>query len=285
MTRKEELNLKIKAAEIRKGTLTAVNSIGIGHVGGSLSVCDLLAVLYFKHMDVKPEEPRWEKRDRLVMSKGHAGPAVYSALALKGFFEYDLLKTLNKPYTDFPSHCDMTRTPGIDMTTGSLGQGISCAMGIAMACKADGRDNWVYFVNGDGETQEGQIWEAVLFAGARGLDNVIGFLDYNRLQIDGTIDEICSLGDPAEKYKAFGWHVQTVDGHDVCAIDDAITKAKEIKGKPSMIILNTVKGKGVPEIENKASSHNCNMPDELFNSAVKALDEEISVYRAELSSI
>lgn len=248
-------------------------------------MCDLLAVLYYKHMNVDPKNPHWPERDRLVMSKGHAGPALYSALALKGFFDYELLKTLNKPYTNLPSHCDMNRTPGVDMTTGSLGQGISCAVGMAVACKADVRDSWVYFVNGDGETQEGQIWEAILFAGARKLDNVIGFLDYNKLQIDGTVDEVCSLGDPEAKYKAFGWHVQTIDGHDVKAIDEAITNAKKTIGMPSMIILNTTKGKGVPEIENKASSHNCNMPNDLFDRAIGLLDDEISEYSDEISRI
>ena len=280
MTIQEETQLKIAAAKIRRGALTAIHAIGIGHVGGSLSVCDLLSVLYFRQMRLDPDNPKWADRDRLVMSKGHAGPAVYAALALKGFFPEAELTTLNQPHTNLPSHCDMNRTPGIDMTTGSLGQGISCAMGLAIACRDDKRDSYVYFVNGDGESQEGQVWEAVLFARNRKLDHVIGFLDYNRLQIDGTTDEICSLESPRAKYEAFGWDVQQIDGHDVRAISDAIDRAKAATGKPSMIILDTVKGRGIPEIENKPASHNCAMDDALYEKTVTALDAQIAQWEA-----
>ena len=275
--------LRLWAAKLRRTVLEEIHSVGIGHLGGSLSVCDLLAVLYFDQMRVDPQRPKWPDRDRLVMSKGHAGPAVYASLALKGFFPKEELATLNQPHTNLPSHCDMRRTPGIDMTTGSLGQGISCAMGLALACKQDGRDSKVYFVCGDGETQEGQVWEAALFAAQRKLGNVIGFLDYNRLQIDGTTDEICSLESPAAKYGAFGWHVQQIDGHDVAAIHNAVCVAKQIIEQPSMIILNTVKGKGVPEIENKPSSHNCPVDDALYATAEKRFDEEIKALEEALA--
>lgn len=283
MTQEEEIQLKIAAAKIRKGTLTAIHAIGIGHLGGSLSVSDLLAVLYFRQMRVDPKNPRWPDRDRLVMSKGHAGPAVYAALALKGYFPEEQLLTLNQPHTNLPSHCDMNRTPGIDMTTGSLGQGISCAMGIAVACRADQRESYVYVVCGDGENQEGQVWEAALFAAQRKLDHVIAFLDNNHLQVDGVTDEICSLENPAEKYRAFGWHVQQVNGHDVRALNEAIEKAKAVQGKPSMIIMDTIKGQGVPEIENQASNHNCKVSDELYAAAIARLDQHIREWEEALA--
>lgn len=275
--------LELRAAEIRRLTLGQIHKVGIGHLGGSLSVADLLAVLYFDKMRVDAKNPKWADRDRLVMSKGHAGPAVYACLAMRGFIPMEELDTLNQPYTNLPSHCDMNRTPGIDMTTGSLGQGISCAMGIAMACRADGRDNNIYFVCGDGETQEGQIWEAAMFAGHRKLGRVIGFLDYNRLQIDGTTDDICSLESPAKKYEAFGWRTEEIDGHDVIAISDAIERAKMQSEKPTMIVLHTTKGKGVPEIENQASNHNCNVNDALFAAASARLDSEIAALKEVLA--
>ena len=276
MTDKEKKELLVRAAEIRKDTMRAIASIGLGHVGGSLSVAELLAVLYFREMKVDPANPKMPDRDRLVMSKGHCGPALYSALAQRGFFDREILLTLNKPDTILPSHCDMNRTPGIDMTTGSLGQGISAAMGIAIANKLDKRKNTVYFVLGDGECQEGQVWEAAMLASHRKLDNVIGFLDYNGLQIDGTIDEICSLGDVAGRFTSFGWDCQTVDGHDPEAIADAIEKAKTVAGKPHMIVLKTVKGKGVSEFENKPSSHSATVSPEQLAKALSEMDEFIS---------
>lgn len=272
---KLELSLRLQATKIRRLVIEQVHNVGIGHLGGSLSVADLLSVLYFDEMKLDPKQPKWGERDRLVMSKGHAGPAVYACLAMKGYFPLEQLKTLNQPHTNLPSHCDMFRTPGIDMTTGSLGQGISCAMGIAMACKADHPDSYVYFVCGDGETQEGEVWEAIMFGGYRKLDHMIGFLDYNHLQIDGRVDDILSLESPAAKYEAFGWYTQTVDGHDVLAIRQAIENAKAQSGKPSMIILNTIKGKGIPEIEDIASNHNYALKDDLYAVAAKRFDEEI----------
>lgn len=276
--------LVLWAARLRRWVLEEIHAVGIGHLGGSLSVCDLLAVLYFDQMRVDAKNPKWPDRDRFVMSKGHAGPAVYAALALRGFFPLEQLYTLNQPHTNLPSHCDMNRTPGIDMTTGSLGQGISCAMGIAMACRAAGRDNDIYVVLGDGESQEGQVWEAALFAAQQKLEHVFAFLDYNHLQIDGRVDDICSLQSPLEKFAAFGWHVQEVDGHDVGAIRDAIIKAKHVGTQPHMIVMHTIKGYGVPEIENLASSHNCPVDDKLYASACARFDTQIAALEQAVQS-
>lgn len=275
ITKERNQELLITAAEIRKDTLRTIASIGIGHVGGSLSVAELLASLYFELMHVDPKNPKWPDRDRLVMSKGHCGPAVYSTLAMRGYFDREMLFTLNKPGTKLPSHCDMRRTPGIDMTTGSLGQGISSALGIAYANRLDHRDSYVYFVIGDGESQEGQVWEAAMFAGHRKLDNVIGFLDYNGLQLDGATDDICSLGDPVGKFQQFGWHTQMIDGHNPIEICSAVDKAKKTKGKPSMIILKTLKGKGVSIFENKLSSHNAVVNEEILKQGLYELDAQI----------
>lgn len=275
ITKERNQELLITAAEIRKDTLRTIASIGIGHVGGSLSVAELLASLYFELMHVDPKNPKWPDRDRLVMSKGHCGPAVYSTLAKRGYFGREMLFTLNKPDTKLPSHCDMRRTPGIDMTTGSLGQGISSALGIAYANRLDRRNTYVYFVIGDGESQEGQVWEAALFAGHRKLGNVIGFLDYNGLQIDGATDDICSLGDPAGKFQQFGWHTQIIDGHNPMEICNAVEEAKKVKDKPSMIILRTVKGKGVSIFENKLSSHNAVVNEDILKQGLYELDVQI----------
>ena len=275
LTEQKQLELALIANEIRKETIKSIASIGIGHLGGSLSIADLLAVLYFDQMKIDPKNPKMPDRDMLVCSKGHAGPAIYSALSMKGYFPKDLLYTLNKSNTDLPSHCDMRKTPGIDMTTGSLGQGISTACGIALANKMDGKDQlYTYCIMGDGESQEGQIWEAAMFASHRGLGNLIAFVDNNNLQIDGTVDQVCSLGDVAEKYRSFGWDAVRVDGHDVAAIHNAIENAKKITDKPSVIVLNTVKGKGIKSIENQASNHNMNVDPTQLEAYLKELDEK-----------
>ncbi|MBQ3791950.1 MAG: transketolase, partial [Clostridia bacterium] len=193
------------AREIRRRTLVCIGSIGQGHIGGSLSVAEILAVLYYGKMRVRPEEPSWPDRDILVLSKGHAGPALYSVLTMKGYFPEDWLKTLNKPETLLPSHCDMRRTPGVDMTTGSLGQGASAACGFALAQKMDGRDARTFAILGDGEMEEGEVWESFLFASQKKLSNLCVFVDFNNLQIDGTVDEICSLGDLCAKFRSFGF--------------------------------------------------------------------------------
>lgn len=231
--------------EIRRLTVECIGSIGSGHIGGSMSIVEVLKVLYFDKMNIDPKNPKMEGRDRLVVSKGHAGPAVYATLALKGFFPKDWLYTLNKFGTNLPSHCDMNKTPGIDMTAGSLGQGFSCAVGIALGSKIKKDGATIYAIVGDGESQEGQIWEAGMLAASRKLDNLIAFTDKNNMQIDGNTDDVNSLGNLEAKWRAFGWYVQSIDGHDCDAIAKAIDNAKAKKGKPSMIILNTIKGNGI----------------------------------------
>lgn len=231
--------------EIRRLTVECIGSIGVGHIGGCMSVVEVLKVLYFDKMNIDPENPKMEGRDRLIMSKGHAGPALYATLALKGFFPKEWLYTLNQLGTNLPSHCDMNKTPGIDMTAGSLGQGFSCAVGAAIGSKIKNDGATIYAVIGDGESQEGQIWEAAMLAAHKKLDNFIAFTDKNNMQIDGMTDDVNSLGDLRAKWRAFGWYVQEVDGHDCDAISAAIDKAKAKKGKPSMIILHTIKGNGV----------------------------------------
>ena len=217
------------AKQIRYYTTDEIATLGVGHIGGSLSIADLLAVLYFKEMNVDPKNPNMENRDRLVVSKGHAGPAVYAALALKGYFPMEELKTLNVEGTNLPSHCDRTLTPGIDMTAGSLGQGISAAVGMAQASRILDNGARVYCIIGDGESQEGQVWEACMSAVQLKLDNLIVFMDYNKMQIDGTTEEIMSVANPAERFKAFGFNVYEIDGHDIDAIVASIDGAKQVK--------------------------------------------------------
>ncbi len=248
----QKLNfLQDKAAQIRKITIEMIGRLGSGHVGGSLSIVDVLTDIYYNVGNMSAARPDDPDRDRVVVSKGHAGPALYAVLADKGYFPMDNIKTLNKGGTSLPSHCDMNKTVGVDMTAGSLGQGLSCAVGMALAARMDGKDYRTYCIIGDGESQEGQIWEALMYAGNMGLDNLTIFIDYNRMQIDGYTDEINSLEPLPDKYKAFNLNTIRVDGHDISAIDDAISQAKETKGKCTMIILDTVKGHGVPWAEDK----------------------------------
>ena len=268
--------LQVFAQQIRVETIRALATLGFGHTGGTMSVTEALAVLYGGIMKIDPQNPGWEERDWCVMSKGHAGPAVYATLALKGFFPKEELLTLNKPGTNLPSHCDMNRTPGIDMTTGSLGQGTSSAVGIACGNRKKGLDNYTYLIIGDGESQEGQVWEAALFAAQHKLSHLIAFTDYNKCQIDGTISEVCELGDLAGKYEAFGWYAQSVDGHDVEQISEAIHKAKQQGERPSMIVLNTVKGKGVSLAEGKVGSHNMPVTREQMDQAMAELDSQLA---------
>lgn len=266
-------NLKSLAREIRIDILECIRSIGVGHIGGCLSIADLLAVLYGKYMNVDPKNPHKEGRDMLVCSKGHAGPAVYSVLAEKGYFEKEELKTLNKGGTKFPSHCDMNKTPGVDMTAGSLGQGFSCAVGMAMASKLKKDGATVYAILGDGESQEGQIWEAAMYAGNRKLDNLIAFTDYNKLQLDDYVSAINDIYPLAEKWEAFRWNVINVeDGNDIDSIDKAIAEAKKSVDKPTMIILNTIKGKGISAVEKAlVGSHSMTISDELYELGIKEL--------------
>jgi transketolase len=260
MNEEERNHLENKCKLIRRLIVSEIASIGVGHIGGCLSVVDVLVVLYYRHMHIDPLTPHMEGRDRFVMSKGHAGPAVYAVLADKGYFPVEKLNTLNQPGTDLPSHCDMLRTPGIDMTAGSLGQGLSCAVGMAKASKIKKDNAIIYAIIGDGESQEGQIWEASMLAAHLKLDNLIAFLDYNKLQIDGPVQDVNGLAPADGKWQAFGWNVINVeDGNDVTQIDAAIILAKTTKHKPSMIILNTLKGKGVSLVESKGAA-NHNMP-------------------------
>jgi len=275
MDAKEKADLESAAREIRKNTLDAIGFLGVGHIGGSLSIVELLAVLYFRQMKVNPAEPRMENRDRLVLSKGHAGPALYSALALKGFFPIEWLHTLNKGGTNLPSHCDRNKTPGIDMTTGSLGQGLSAACGIALANRIDSRQVFTFAVIGDGESDEGQVWEAAMFASHNRLDRLIAFTDCNKMQIDGTTAAILDIESLEAKWSAFGWSTKRVDGHDVeaisAAIDDARMGAAECRGKPTMIILDTVKGKGAAFCEGLVTNHNMTFDYETAKNAIAEL--------------
>ncbi len=259
------------AKEIRKKTLYTIGTLGVGHIGGALSIADLLALLYEEVMKIDPNNPLWEERDMLVLSKGHAGPALYATLALKGFFPLSELDTLNQGGTNLPSHCDRTKTVGVDMSTGSLGQGLSTACGLALAHKVDKKDNRIFAIIGDGESQEGQNWEAAMFAAHYKLDNLTAFTDYNKMQIDGTTDEVMTLGDIEGKWNSFGWFTQRVDGHDLEAMSQAIKRAKEHKGKPSMIILDTIKGKGAAFCEGKLSNHNMAFDMAVANEAIAQL--------------
>lgn len=263
---------KAKSKEIRRLTVKGIGHLGVGHIGGCLSVVDVLSVLYYDVMRVDPKQPKMQGRDRLVISKGHCGPALYSVLSMRGFIPESELFTLNQMDTNLPSHCDMNRTAGVDMTTGSLGQGFSCAVGVAIGSKlrADGAN--IYSIIGDGESQEGQIWEAAMLAAHKKLDNLIAFTDWNGLQIDGTTDQVNSLGDLAAKWAAFGWHTQSVDGHDHEAVYCAITDAQNAKGSPHMILLRTVKGSGVSFIEKMgATNHNATLSKEQVQEALAEL--------------
>lgn len=267
------------AAHIRYETLKEFDALGFGHVGGAMSVIETLAVLYSGVMKIDPKNPNWGDRDWLVCSKGHAGPALYATLALKGYFPKEMLLTLNKPNTNLPSHCDRNKTPGIDMTTGSLGQGMSTAIGIALGNRLDGKDNWTYLILGDGEINEGQIWEGVLFANHYKIDNLVAFVDYNRQQLDGYTDDIMSLGDVAAKFASFGWNSQSVDGHDVEQIFKAINIAKSARGKPSVIVLNTRKGKGCLYAEGIIDNHHMALNKEHSRQAIKIARKELEKYK------
>lgn len=267
------MDLNKKCTEIRKSILKEIGTLGVGHIGGSLSIVETLVVLYYKHMNIDPNSPQKVGRDRLIVSKGHSGPAVYAVLADLGYFPKNWLLTLNKPGTNLPSHCDMNRTPGIDMTTGSLGQGFSCASGIAKASiiKKDGAT--IYTIIGDGETQEGQIWEAAMFASHNDLNNLIAFTDCNKLQLDGKTEDICSIEPLDKKWEAFGWNVITVQNGNSCEeVDAAIKKAKSFTSKPTMIILNTVKGCGVGFAEKAGvSNHSMSVSEKMFKEAMEEL--------------
>lgn len=267
--------LKRFAAEIRLETVKEVGNLGFGHLGGSLSVVDALAVLYGNVMRIDPKNPDMSDRDKMVMSKGHAGPAVYATLALKGYFPMEWLKTLNKPGTRLPSHCDRRLTPGVDMTTGSLGQGASTAIGLALAQKMDGSGARTYLFLGDGECNEGQVWEAALFAANHKLDNLTLFVDSNKKQLDGSTDEVNSLGSICAKFKAFGWNALEIDGQSVSEIEEAIAGAHAVGDRPTCIVLNTTKGAGVPCVEEIELNHHIPLTGEMLELAIRQCEENL----------
>lgn len=259
------------ATQIRIETIRSMESIGVGHIGGSMSIVEALAVLYGVVMKIDPKNPAWEERDWFVLSKGHAGPALYAALALKGYFPLEELLTLNKPHSNLPSHCDRNKTTGVDMSTGSLGQGMSTALGVAMGLLMDKKPNYVYLAMGDGECNEGQIWEGALFASTKKLHNVIAFVDWNKKQLDGYTKDICDIGDIRQKFEDFGWFAQSIDGHNVEEIYNAIERAKAQKEKPSLIALNTVKGKGCNFAQEAFANHNMTVSAEQSKCAIDEL--------------
>jgi len=267
--------LKKKACEVRMGIIEGVYHAKSGHPGGSLSVADVLTYLYFHQMKVDPKNPQWEERDRLVLSKGHVAPALYAVLAHKGYFPVEDLKTLRKSDSYLQGHPSMKLTPGVDMSSGSLGQGISVAAGMALGAKLAQKNFRVYTVLGDGELQEGQVWEAAMFAAAKGLDNLIAIVDNNNLQIDGTVAEVNSPYPIAEKFKAFGWHVVEIVAHSFDEIEAAIGAATEFIGKPSVIVAKSVKGKGVSFMENQVSWHGAAPDEAQYQQAMQELQAEL----------
>lgn len=249
------------AKEFRYVITDMICRSGSGHIGGALSLVEVMITLYYRTMRVNPADPRWPDRDRLILSKGHAGPVLYTALAYKGFFPMQWLTTLNQDGTRLPSHVDQIQTPGVDITAGSLGQGLSCACGVALAGKLNAKDYRTFCIIGDGESDEGQIWEAALFAGNRKLDNLVAITDYNKMQIDGTTAEVMNLEPIVDKWRAFNWEVFEVDGHDWDAIHATINKAIAVTGKPTMIIAHTLKGHGNAAVEGQVGSHNIKIGD------------------------
>ncbi len=269
----EVLELKQIANEVRKGIVTAVHSAKSGHPGGSLSAADIMTYLYFVEMNVDPKEPKKADRDRFILSKGHVAPALYSTLAHKGYFPVEDLMQLRKTGSYLQGHPDMKGISGVDMSSGSLGQGISVAAGMALSAKLSDESYRVYTLLGDGEIQEGQVWEAAMFAGFRKLDNLVVIVDNNNLQIDGSIDEVCSPYPIDEKFKAFNFHVINVDAHDFTELAAAFEEAKNTKGQPTAIIAKSVKGKGVSFMENKAQWHGSAPNDEQFEIAMADLEK------------
>ena len=267
------LELEKMANEIRKDIVTAVHSAKSGHPGGSLSSADIFTYLYFEEMNVDPANPKWEDRDRFVLSKGHVAPGLYSTLAEKGYFPKEDLKTLRHTGSYLQGHPDMKHIPGIDMSSGSLGQGVSVAVGMAAAGKYDKKDYRVYTLTGDGEIQEGQIWEAAMWAGHRKLDNLVVIVDNNNLQIDGSVEDVCSPYPIDKKFEAFNFHVINIDGHDFDQIAAAFKEARETKGMPTAIIAKTIKGKGVSFMEDQAGWHGKAPNDEQYAQAMEELEK------------
>jgi transketolase len=280
MDGKRVKELRLIAQDLRIRGLEMVREANSGHIGGAFSLSEIMAVLYFETMRIDPERPDWEDRDRLVMSKGHATVALYPTLAKRGFFADERLKSFRKIEGHMSGHAEMS-VPGVDMSTGSLGQGFSAAVGMALGAKISGRSFSVYSILGDGEIQEGQIWEAAMFSASMGLDNLIAILDYNKVQLDGTVTEVQNSGPPDAKFEGFGFNVLSIDGHSIEQIINAIDMAKRVKGKPTIIIANTVKGKGISFMEGKSAWHGKVPNDELFEKAF----DELRLKRDELEAI
>ena len=274
----EKKQLEITACKIRMGIIEGVHSAKSGHPGGSLSIAEILAYLYFKEMNIDPKNPKKADRDRFVLSKGHAAPALYATLAERGYFDKSLLTTLRQIGSILQGHPDMKHIPGVDMSTGSLGQGISAAVGMALSAKHFGDAYRVYAVLGDGEIEEGQVWEAAMFAGNKGLSNLTAFIDYNNLQIDGTIEEVNSAAPIDKKFEAFGWHTVVIDGNNFDEIENALSEAKTVD-KPVAIIAKTVKGKGVSYMENAVNWHGAAPNDELYGQAMTELNAALAQLR------
>ena len=267
------LELSKIANEVRKGVIKSTHAAKSGHPGGSLSVADIMTYLYFEEMNVDPKNPKWADRDRLVLSKGHVAPALYATLAEKGFLPKEDLLTLRHVGSYLQGHPDMKGIPGVDMSSGSLGQGVSCAAGMALAAKLDNKDYRVYAITGDGEIEEGQIWEAAMFAGFRKLDNLVVIVDNNNLQIDGAIDEVCSPYPIDKKFEAFNFHTIVIDGNNFDEIRAALKEARETKGMPTAIIARTTKGKGVSFMENNVGWHGKGPNDEECRIALEELEK------------
>ncbi len=275
MDSSKKLELQKAATKVRMSVIEGTYNAKSGHPGGSLSVADIITYLYMCEINCDPKNPKAENRDRFVLSKGHTAPALYGVLALKGFFPQEDIKTLRKPDSYLQGHPSMHMTPGVDMSTGSLGQGISAAVGMALGGKLKGADYRVYTVLGDGEIEEGQVWEAAMFASAKGLSNLVAVVDNNNLQIDGTVEEVNSPYPIDEKFKAFGWHVICIDGHNFDEIEAAFNEAKKITDKPTAIIAKTVKGKGVSFMENQCGWHGKAPNDEQYAQAMNELKETL----------
>ena len=276
MTSQEKNQLAITACKVRMGIIESTHAAKCGHPGGSMSAADMFTYLYFKELNVDPKNPKWEDRDRFVLSKGHTAPGLYAALALRGFFPVEDLLTLRKVGSYLQGHPNMNSVPGVDMSTGSLGQGISTACGMALAAKVKGKSNRVYTLLGDGEIQEGQVWEACMFASHYKLDNLCVIIDNNGLEIDGDVAKVMSPYPIVDKLEAFGFHVEAIDGHDFEQIEAALEKAKTIKGQPSAIVMKTVKGKDVSFMENNAGWHGVAPNDAQFEQAMNELKAKLA---------
>ena len=272
MEQSKQINLKRIANQIRIDIIESVYNAKCGHPGGSLSIADIMTYLYFEEMNIDPENPKGENRDRFVLSKGHTAPALYATLAERGYFPREDLKTLRKTASYLQGHPDMKGVPGVDMSTGSLGQGISAACGMALSSKLSGNPFRVYTVLGDGESEEGQVWEAAMFAAHYKLDNIVAILDLNGLQIDGPITEVMNPTPHDEKFLAFGWNVITIDAHDFNQIEAAFEEARKTEGKPTVIIAKSVKGKGVSYMENACEWHGQAPKEDLYKVAISDLD-------------